>query len=119
MDSKNNLNESLGFLIKEKRKLKGFTQSELAKLCGISTRHVGKLENGIYIPRLSTYLKLSTILELNIENIKTIQKYTPRKTEAKILHLLRNCTEAELELCLRLIETVKNSINTERRKKHA
>ena len=51
--------------------------------------------------------------------LKTIQKYTPRKTEAKILHLLRNCTEAELKLCLRLIESVKNSINTERRKKHA
>ena len=99
----------LGYLIKTKRKEKGLTQTQLAQITGLSPRHIGKLEDGTYCPNLNTYLKLSSILEFNIENIKTMQKYTPRKTEAKILNLLRNCTDAELELCLRLVETVKNN----------
>ena len=109
MDSKDKLCESLGFLIKEKRKLKGLTQSRLAQLCGISISHVGKLEDGAYVPKLSTYLKLAEILKFDIEDIKTNQKYTPRKLEAEILKVLRKYNESDLKLCLDIIISIEKN----------
>ena len=69
MISENNLSKSLGVLIKDYRRQKGLTQAQLAKLVGLSTRHIGKLEDGTYIPKLSTYLNISKVLTENIAKI--------------------------------------------------
>lgn len=109
MSSDISLCKSLGVLIKEKRKSKGFTQAELGGLVGISTRHVGKLEDGTYIPKLSTYLKISNVLDFSIEDVKITQKYTPRRLEADILNVLKGYNESELKLCLDIILSIKKN----------
>lgn len=109
LDFENKIEQSLGVLIKEKRKSKGLTQAELGELVGISTRHVGKLEDGTYIPKLSTYLKISNVLDFSIEDVKTTQKYTPRRLEADILNVLKGYNESELKLCLDIILSIKKN----------
>ncbi len=115
----NKIEQSLGVLIKEKRKSKGLTQAELGELVGISTRHVGKLEDGTYIPKLSTYLKISNVLDFSIEDVKTTQKYTPRRLEADILNVLKGYNESELKLCLDIILSIKKNKSVLGRVKNA
>lgn len=119
LDFENKIEQSLGVLIKEKRKSKGLTQAELGELVGISTRHVGKLEDGTYIPKLSTYLKISNVLDFSIEDVKTTQKYTPRRLEADILNVLKGYNESELKLCLDIILSIKKNKSVLGRVKNA
>lgn len=106
MMSESTLNTSLGALIKEHRKLKGLTQAQLADMVGLSTRHVGKLEDGTYMPKLSTYMKISKVLGFNIEDIKTLQKYAPREGEAKILKLLKGMSQEELMVSYQVLKAL-------------
>ena len=106
MISEKNLSKSLGVLIKDYRKQKGLTQAQLAKLVGLSTRHIGKLEDGTYIPKLSTYLNISKVLDFEIEELKTLQKYTPRTGEVQILQLLKKMNTQELMLSYKLLKAI-------------
>ena len=108
MISELNLGISLGLLIKEHRHLKGLTQAQLANLVGLSTRHIGKLEDGTYIPKLSTYMNISRVLGFNIEDIKTLHKYAPREGEAQILKLIKNMDAEELKLSYKLLKALVN-----------
>lgn len=106
MISENNLSKSLGVLIKDYRRQKGLTQAQLAKLVGLSTRHIGKLEDGTYIPKLSTYLNISKVLDFDIQELKTLQKYAPREGEAKILQIIKNMNTEELTLAYNLLKAI-------------
>lgn len=106
MISENNLSKSLGVLIKDYRRQKGLTQAQLAKLVRLSTRHIGKLEDGTYIPKLSTYLNISKVLDFDIEELKTLQKYAPREGEAKILQIIKNMNTEELTLAYNLLKAI-------------
>lgn len=57
------LKEKFGLKIKSLRTDKGFTQEELAQLCGCSLETIGHIERGIYAPRFDLLEKLSKALE--------------------------------------------------------
>jgi transcriptional regulator with XRE-family HTH domain len=40
------LDKNLGRLIRDRRKIRGYTQGELARRCGVSRRHVAAIERG-------------------------------------------------------------------------
>lgn len=103
------LNTTLGGIIKEHRKIKGLTQAQLAQLVGLSTRHIGKLEDGTYMPKLSTYINISRVLGFDIEDIKIMRKYAPREGEAKILQLIKNMSPEELKLSYKLLKALVNN----------
>lgn len=71
MDSEKTLNITLGALIRERRKNKKLTQAQLAELVGLSSRHIGKLEDGTYSPKLSTYLNISKVLDFDLDDVKS------------------------------------------------
>jgi len=52
--------------IKEIRVRKGMTQKELAKKAGVSRSYFGDLENGKYDIKLSLFVKISNILEVDL-----------------------------------------------------
>ena len=59
--------DEFGKLIKEKRKEKGLTQSELAEKLNISSyKTISKWENGIYLPDISLLLEISEILDVSL-----------------------------------------------------
>ena len=108
MSENSNFNISLGAVIREHRKQKGLTQAQLADMVGLSTRHIGKLEDGTYMPKLSTYLNISNVLGFDFEEVKTLQKYAPREGEAKILNLLKEMNTEELKLSYKVLKALVN-----------
>lgn len=59
----------VGNLILKIRKQKGYTQKELADKMNISDRTVSKCERGLGIPDVSLLNELSSILDINVEEI--------------------------------------------------
>lgn len=62
-------NEKIGQLIYTLRKEKGLTQKQLADALHLSDRTISKWERGQGCPDITLLTKLSTLLEVNIENI--------------------------------------------------
>jgi transcriptional regulator with XRE-family HTH domain len=49
--------------LKEQRKSKGFTQTELAEKCGMTERSVQKIEAGEYLPNTEVLIKIAHVLD--------------------------------------------------------
>lgn len=96
--------EALSFLIKKQRKALNMTQEQLAQKTGLSTRHIGKLEDGTYMPKFITYLKLSEVLKFDLSDVLTISKHTTNENEAKILELLKNMSSEDVLTSLKMLE---------------
>ncbi len=58
--------EYIGKKFKEYRKKHNYTQEEIAEKIGISDKHYGKLERGVFLPGVDTFLKLIEILNIPI-----------------------------------------------------
>ena len=66
-------------MIKEKRKLKSYTQEQMSKLLGISLRQYVKIDNEEDLPRRDVLRNLITELELSNEEIgEYIRKITSK-----------------------------------------
>lgn len=59
----------LGKKIQKIRKLKRFSQEELAEKAGISRTHMGHIEQGIKSPSLELMERLSRILRVKISDL--------------------------------------------------
>lgn len=52
----------VGIRIMQRRKAKGLTQEELSEQIGISKNHLSGIERGVYLPTVSTIIKICNIL---------------------------------------------------------
>ncbi|MBS4759489.1 MAG: helix-turn-helix transcriptional regulator [Clostridium sp.] len=104
MVNEESIASALSFLIKKQRKAMKLTQEELAKKIGLSTRHIGKLEDGTYLPKMITYLKLTEVLKFDIEDLKHISAYVQSEDEAKIFEMIKSMKPSELKLSREMIE---------------
>lgn len=95
--------------MKSKRKKLGLTQAELAQKAGLSVRHIGKLEDGTYTPKLTTYLKLSEILGLNATEINSFSSMAENKEQMRIIELLNDMDNDALRLSYNFLKTIINS----------
>ncbi len=95
---KSNLS-NIGDKIKNTRKALGFTQERLAELANIDAKHLSKIENGIHYPSYKTVLKLSKILDLNLNCVDNIQNDLPSSSllnthiYQKLLKILNSATD--------------------------
>ncbi|HEY8390662.1 MAG TPA: helix-turn-helix transcriptional regulator [Clostridia bacterium] len=62
----------LGQIIRNKRKEKKFTQKYLAKQIGLSRNYLSDIENGRYMPSVETLIRIASILELDLNSLKSI-----------------------------------------------
>ena len=60
---------SVGQIIKFYRKEKGFTQSELAEIIGVSIQAVSKWENDVGMPDISQIVPLARALHISTDTI--------------------------------------------------
>ena len=60
---------NLGKLIRIKRKEKGLTQTDVADAVGICMQHYSRIERGIYIPSLQTFIALGHFLGISMSDI--------------------------------------------------
>lgn len=63
---KNTFYRLLAANIKLTRQLKGMTQEELAEKAGLSTTHIGRIENGKAEPKVYSYYKLCAALGIQL-----------------------------------------------------
>jgi transcriptional regulator with XRE-family HTH domain len=65
--------EQWGRRIRAFRKLKGFTQAELAKSVGVSLSILGEIERGNRLPNEQMIKKVSETLNITIEELNAIK----------------------------------------------
>ena len=104
MIDEKNIVAALSFLIKKQRKAMKMTQQQLAEKVGLSVRHIGKLEDGTYLPKFITYLKLAEVLQFDVSDITGLSQKASPPEETKILNLLKKMKPDELELSRKMLE---------------
>lgn len=92
----------IGKFIKEKRKEKNITQSELAERLGITDRAISKWENGICLPDASNLPELCKILDISINDLFSGEivdmKEYDKKIEENLLNLKKENEEKDKKL---------------------
>lgn len=75
--------KNIGTVIKQARKKAGLKQYELAEMAGFSEKHLCRIENGKYLPKLEHFLSIVSILNLNLNDFginSTDKGISPCKT---------------------------------------
>ena len=96
--------------IKTYRKYAGMTQSELAEKVGISDKHICRIENGVFMPSLETFLKIITVLKINLEEFGINIDKTEKIVSDKLLKLLYTASDDELLFYFNIINELKNNM---------
>lgn len=89
--------------IKEYRLKRGITQAELAEKIDIGTKQISRLEVGDFYPSLSTFLRIVETLNMNIGDFSSNIKQDGNKVREKLINILYNSTDEELNFYDRLI----------------
>ena len=105
------LNE-IGSLIRQARKEKNLSQSDLADLIQISISHMSDIENGKKKIGIDIFMKITEALDVsadwllrtNTSNVKSIQNH-------EALDVLTDCTTQETEVILKLMKEITLAIN--------
>ena len=74
----------IGAVIKKARKQAGLKQHELADKAGFTEKHLSRIENGKYLPKVEHFLALIDILNLTFEDFGyngTQQELSPLQQE--------------------------------------
>ena len=96
----------IGLIIKNHRKISGYTQAELSELICIDEKQLGKIERGVHYPSVPTFLKLLSILNIDI---KTFYKGIVPKAEnkeIKFAKLMNKAKESEIELAYNILDLI-------------
>ena len=59
----------MGMRIRQTRKLKGWSQNDLAKKCGISMSFLGHIERGTRLMSLETFVNICTALDADADEL--------------------------------------------------
>lgn len=96
------LPQLLGKRIKELRQQKGFTQEDLAEVCGVHPSLIGPIESGKKFPRAETLNKLAKALEVPIYQLWMVEPEVKPKQRAiqELVDLLNRCPEKDAEFLL-------------------
>lgn len=96
-----------GYLIKEARQKKNYTQNELGDLLGVSNKAVSRWENGDSFPDVGILENLAVILDLRIQDIVTGDKEI--YNESVVTEIVRTVNLQQKE---KMRKTIKNSLFT-------
>lgn len=94
--------------IRTARREKGYSQSKLAELAGVSTNTIGKLEISYTTVSLKTILKIANVLDVDINYF--VSDKPPNNKEATDLFiesLLRDFEEKDKQLVIQIISAIK------------
>jgi transcriptional regulator with XRE-family HTH domain len=93
--------------IKQARQERGYSQSKLAELVGVSTNTIGKLEINYTTVSLNTILNIANALEVDVNYFfsDTVMN-TKKSTDLLIDSLLEDFTEKDKQLLIQLIKAI-------------
>ena len=105
----NTVRKELGARIRQLRKIKGWTQEELAEKADMDYKYLGAIERGeknltlTNIERIAKGLNKIEIYQLFLFSFKGVQP-EERTAEIKIKDLLNMCSDKEKKFLLRIIQ---------------
>ena len=103
--------QSIGENIRSYRKKRKWRQEDLAEKIGISTTHMSHIETGNTKLSLAVLAKLSSVLEVNTDDI--LFGHPQSSNSAMMDHifsLLEGCDSQELAVMLDILQTTKISL---------
>ena len=77
--NKKQIYKHLGANIKTARKLRGYTQAELADRIGKGLQFVGKIETAFSKPSFDTIIDISYALNINLDELMNFEKHEQKK----------------------------------------
>ncbi len=98
--------EIIGKKIRQLRIEKGFSQEELSEKIDISPRHMCTIENGNSFPSIETFIKIASILEIDINDFFNLSKIKDDKLRNDIYDLIQLSSVKELNLIKDIIEAI-------------
>lgn len=95
--------------IKEYRKYAGFTQSELAEKIGLGEKQICKIETGMSVPSLFTFLKIIEVLNIDLSEfgVRTDEKHNQKRKELE--KLIYSFNEKEIDFYLNSIKNIQSN----------
>lgn len=106
---KNEVSSVIGKKIKELRKCKRFTQSELAWKIGLSPNYIGLIERGKKKPSLDTLLKIAEVFEVSPSVFFEDFKYQLPEEDVlikKISSILKESSEEEKKVIYQIVKSI-------------
>lgn len=101
---------SIGNNLYKIRKMKGFTQAEVAEKSEISDRTYADIERGSVTMRIDSLLKICNALKITPNDI-LMSSETIKIKEEDIVSKIKDCTEKEKETLLKILNIYVNSLN--------
>jgi len=100
--------KTLGQIIRKYRKMKNYTQFQLAELVGLNEKQISRIEAGQNYPTYITFAKLIEALEIKLEDITSQDKENPKQN---IENILKNSSELEYSMYFDILKSVKSNLN--------
>ena len=90
------------------RKQARLTQAELSEKIGISSKQLSRIETGDYIPSLPTFLKIISVLPIDIKDFGVENTPAPNPMRDKLARLISCASGEELALFYKIAEVIVN-----------
>ncbi len=97
----------IGQILQNARKEKGFKQSYLAELVGISEKHLSKIETGKNYPALDNFFKLISILNLSFNDFGIEENQIPSAKKETLKKIINTSNDNQLDFILDIINVIK------------
>ncbi len=101
--------EIIGQKIRQIRVERGFSQEKLSEKIDISPRHMCTIENGNSLPSLETFVKISQILDIDINDFFNLTPRNTDKLRTEMYELVQTSSVPELHLIKDLILAVRKN----------
>jgi len=99
--------ELLGARIKELRKAKGLSQSQLSESIGIDPKHLSRIEVGNSYPSLDRLERMAKVLGVDIKDFFEFGHLGKKKEVVESLYkLLKEANEDNLRLIFKVIKSI-------------
>lgn len=100
----------IGKKFKEYRKSKCLTQFELAELVGLNEKQISRIEAGLNYPTYLTFIKLISVLEINISDFIEQAPLTNNPLQDEVIHLIKNANDNELRIYLDVLKSLRKNL---------
>ena len=101
--------ELIGRKIRQIRKERGLSQEELSEKIDISPRHMCTIENGNSFPSIETFIKISEILDIDINEFFNLIPQKNDTLRADIYNLIQTSSINELHLIKDIISAIQKN----------
>ncbi len=103
--------KKIGEIIKNKRKIMGLTQFELAEKVEVHEKQISRIEAGINYPTFVTFAKLLNILKLTFDDFSSNSNLTQNQKISKINQIINQSNDFELNIYCETIKTLKKNLS--------